>query len=264
MQNYFYAAFSRPAAAPKLVPAWRLPTTKSNAAAGPVRFLVDAAPGGRVDVIKLFYSSDGKPRWLVAAGGLAATASAAGSLNLATEWQRLTLSTGAKQEPFTTKAAGKVAFTVAGAGNRLMVAEGGGTATQLSPVTGGLPGLANGLWYAVIDNSTYGLFLTDSRAFPGQYGGYLLGWAADGAPAWRRFVATFPGNAVGATTAAQLYDCKWSGGKEDCSTRTPGSSGATFTINNGGMFTLRGLPGGAPPLVLNKAGQLTPVLSTTL
>jgi hypothetical protein len=97
MQNYFYAAFSRPAAAPKLVPAWRLPTTKSNAAAGPVRFLVDAAPGGRVDVIKLFYSSDGKPRWLVAAGGLAATASAAGSLNLATEWQRLTLSTGAKQ-----------------------------------------------------------------------------------------------------------------------------------------------------------------------
>lgn len=153
-----------------------------------------------------------------------------------------------------------MALTVAGGGSRLLVAEGGGAATQLTAVTG-LPSPANGLWYAAVDNSTWGLFLTDSRSSPGYCAGYLLGWAADGTT-WRRFRATFPGNAVGSTTAAELYDCTWAGGKESCSTRTPGSSGAKFTINNGGQFTLRGLPGGAPPLVLNKAGQLTPVLSS--
>lgn len=167
------------------------------------------------------------------------------------------------QEPYTTKDAGAVVFKVSGSGNRLLVAEGGGATTQLAPVTGSLPGLANGLWYATVDDSTWGLFLTDSRAYPGQYAGYLLGWAAgSGAPTWRRFVATFPGNAVGATTAAQLYDCTWVGGKERCSTRTPGSSGTRLTINNGGKFTLTGLPGGAPALVLNKAGRLAPVLSS--
>ncbi len=166
------------------------------------------------------------------------------------------------QEPYTTKEAGKVAFTVAGGGSRLLVAEGGGAATQLAPATGGLPDLSNGLWYATVDDSAWGLFLTDGRPFPGYYAGYLLGWAADGAPMWRRFVAAFPGNAVGATTAAQLYDCVWAGGKENCSNRAPGSSGAKFTINNGGKLTLVGLPGGAAPVILSKAGQLTPVLST--
>lgn len=81
---------------PNVSPAWQLPVTRANAAAGPVRYLVDSAAGGRVDVIKLSYSSDGKPRWLVAAGGLPATASGSG-LTLLTEWHRLTLSASAKQ-----------------------------------------------------------------------------------------------------------------------------------------------------------------------
>lgn len=160
-----------------------------------------------------------------------------------------------------------MAITVAGGGVRLVVAEGGaGTArVQLAAATGGLPGLANGLWYGAVDNSSYALFLTDSRAAtPGQYGGYLLGWAeADGAPTFRRFAAAFPGNAVGATAPARIYDCKLTGGREDCTTAAPGSAGAKFTVDlSGAKLTLAGLPGGAAPLVLLKASQLTPVLST--
>ena len=160
-----------------------------------------------------------------------------------------------------------MAFTVAGGGARLAVAEGGaGTPrNQLTAATGGLPGLANGLWYGSVDNSSFALFLTDSRAAaPGQYSGYLLGWAAaDGAPAFRRFAAAFPGNAVGATAPARIYDCKLTGGNEDCTAATAGSGGAKFTVDlSGAKLTLAGLPGGAAPLVLLKASQLTPVLST--
>lgn len=100
MQNYFYAAFRRAVVAPKVVPTWRLPTTRANTAAGPIRYLVDIAPGGRMNVIKLAYGSDGKPSWLVAAGGLSTTTSAAASLSVATGWHRLTLSSSSKQVGF--------------------------------------------------------------------------------------------------------------------------------------------------------------------
>ena len=94
MQNYYYAVFNRSSAAPKVAPVWQL---LPAGAGGPVTYLVDGAPGGRTNVVKLSFTSDGKPTWLLTAGGLPAGAAGAAGQTFESDWHRLTLSDSAKQ-----------------------------------------------------------------------------------------------------------------------------------------------------------------------
>ena len=102
--------------------------------------------------------------------------------------------------------------------------------------------------------------MSASRVSPGFLSGYLLGWAADtGAPTWWQLTAAWPGGAVGTPARASLFACKLGpGGKEACSDT---QVALQLTIDAGGKrVTLTGL--GPQPLVLDKAGQLTPVLAS--
>ena len=77
--------------------------------------------------MKLNYTAEGAPTWVLGAGGLPAAASgAAGSAaSLAAQWHRLTLSTDAKQEPFFTKELDGVRFDFGAGGRQVAVVEGG-------------------------------------------------------------------------------------------------------------------------------------------
>lgn len=258
LQLYYYAVFQRPATGPRLAPQWTVPSSTT-------RYLVDAAPGGRVTALKLYYASDNTPTWRLAAGGLPSSASGAptSSASLADTWHRLTISSSAKQEPYLTKEEGAVAFTISGGGARLAVSE--GTAAPMALFRSFfLPGPANGWWYAALDDATFGLFVYSSRARPGYMSAYLLGWAADGTPTWQRFGAQwFTGMAGNAAVFKQLANCRPTPrNNADTCTSAATSRRLRFVMDAGGKnATLSGLPG-QPPLALQKASVMTPVLAS--
>ena len=142
-RNHFYAVLQRPAPGPRLRSVWTPPRDPATS------YLLDAAPGGRLDAIKVFYDSSGAPTWHTAAGGLPAAASGApnSAATLNTQWHRLVLSASAKQEPYLTKEEAGVRFQLSAAGARLAVAEGGGGAQALQPAGTLALGPANGLWW---------------------------------------------------------------------------------------------------------------------
>lgn len=194
-QLYYYAALKRPTTGPTLAPEWALAATST-------RYLVDAAPAGRIDLFKLFYSSAGKrirvvcarrrkphclqhqavasphisphrclapdsagvASWYLAAGGLPSSASSAAtsSANLNARWHRLTLSATATQEPFLTGKLTNATFVLSGGGSALSVAEEGSSPAPLAKPSF-LASSANGWWYAAVDNATYGVFISSSR-----------------------------------------------------------------------------------------------------
>lgn len=256
--------FQRPTRAPRLRHLWYpLPATSTT------RYLLDAAPGGRVDAIKLFYEASGAPTWRTAAAGLPASASGAlaSAAVLDAQWHRLVLSASAKQEPYLTQEEQRVRFQLTAGGRRLTVAEGGGAPLALAPGPPNryLEGPANGLWYAALDDTYYGLFVTSSRAAPsGFLAGYLLGWrAVDGEPTRWTLVAAWPGAWGGkASSQASLYSCRLAAGRTAC-TRDASLRGLKLTMDaSGTALTVEGLPGAAAPLALLKASTATPVLST--
>lgn len=262
LQNYFWAVYQRPAPAPRLRPLW----APFPIAASTTRYLLDAAPGGRVDAIKTFYDASGAPTWRTAAAGLPAAASGAvtSAAALDAQWHRLVLSASSRQEPYLTKEEERVRFQLAAGGTRLTVAEGGGPPQALAP-GGSLAGPANGLWYSAVDDTYYGLFVTSSRAAPSGYlAGYLLGWrAGDGEPTRWTLMATWPGVWGGkASSVARLFNCRLAAGRMACTYDASLKGLKVIMDASGTAMAIEGLPGAAAPLALLKASTATPVLNS--
>lgn len=250
--GYLWAAARRQPAPLLATPEWMLP---SPGARGPVRYLLDTTPGGRVDAFRLSYTSSGTPTWQLTAGGLRTD-----SATVAADWHRLTLSSRSAGEPFLTSKQGTVSFTIGSNGSQLAVEEGSAPARQHSAVPSA-GGSATGLWYAAVDNAIFGLFITDAstNASRSLLSGYLLGWSAStGAPSWKRLSATWSDNGINAQGVLSACRVATGTGSEACAAV---ASGVELGIEAGQLAaTLSGLPGVSEPLSLQKATELTPML----
>eukprot|EP00887_Chlorella_sp_A99_P002808 scaffold6.g2808.t1 len=256
-QQYLYAAFRRPAG-PAPQPAaleWAAPAAP-GARTPPPRYLLDAARGGRWDAFRLTYTDTGSPTWQLGVGGQA-TAAAAGATAasaLSGDWYELALSAHRTGEPFTTAKRGAYSFGLTRGGAALSVADGADAAGRaLSPVRPAKPTSLRsltGFWYAAVEDTAFGLFLTaDTSAVTG----YFLGWEpATRVPTWQRLDAAWPLRTAAARSMARgwLLACRPdASGKEACAKAgtvrldfAPSRLAATLT-----------LPGRETPLALQKA-----------
>ena len=214
-------------------------------------YLFDLGPGGRIDIFKLLFTPTGLPTWWVGVGNL--------GISNATAWAmyyEYKLSNTTTLEPYTVSnksvVGGTVSVGVGVGGTSLSLVD---TATPITPtpdpsssyVTG-----VTGLWYATVDNTTFGIFITRSTAT--NVGGMALQWAASGTAEYHTLDMTYSTN----TPTSKIA----SGPSKYCyfnSTCIVSSPSVTVSLSGvGGSVT--GLPRVSGVVSLMKASQYTPFL----
>jgi hypothetical protein len=188
--NVLYAIYD-PARAPfPALPAtiWAAPsplkktTTSTPTIANTTVYAVDLAPSGRIDAIRISYSSKGLPVWAATDAGIGVSNSSAWL-----PWYTYSISPTGKSEPFLTRKNGWSVFglsnTTSGSIELSVLSQQGDVGT-IPPVTL-KPDLSTpvqpeitGMWYAALDGQFFGLFITKSTAT--ELAGYVLKYSDGG------------------------------------------------------------------------------------
>ena len=232
---------------------WMTPQSKRQALAGSrTVYAVDAAPGGRVDVIRIAYSNLGNPVWAYAPNGFGLSNNSAWA-----PWYSYSLpKINTKSEPFITTRNGYVQLGLNG--NQLSITDNGAITgaspdTTTTPVSG-----ITGLWYAALDSQFFGIFITKSTS--SNLTGYVLRYSpsSGGGSLWETLSATWSG-AAGKIAVGTTQKCTLNGisGAPVCVTT---AQGIQLQLN-GVVGTVTGLSGLVGSATIQKATVMKPVLT---
>lgn len=232
---------------------WVTPQGKRQALAGPrTVYAIDAAPGGRVDVIRLSYSAKGNPVWAYAPNGFGLTNSSAWA-----PWYSYSLAISTpKREPFITSRIGYVELTLSG--TQLRIADNGVATGALADATSAPVAGVTGLWYAALDGQFFGIFISKSTST--ALTGYVLRYSpsAGGGSQWEQLSATWSSSPKG-TAIGTTQKCTSSGGSAVpvCVTT---AAGVKMEMN-GVIGSVTGLAGVQGAAVIEKATVMAPTLN---
>lgn len=251
-ENVFYAFYSRKRLTPRLMyTVWSEDGDKKNLSVlGKTRYLLDLAPAGRLDAIKLTFSS-GLPVWYSSNSGLLNDDS---NTTAPFSWYAYYRYDGLKGEPFDVKKkSGPSSFTIQDS-DRIILNTPLSIALKFdnsTPVTDEL----TGLWYATIDANMLGIFITSSDESNMQ--GYWLAYNDDKKQdgVYHRFTASWVKNMNGTVARGKMELC---GLVSDILSCRMTANSLEVSIN-GTTAAMNGLPG-RRRAVFQKATVFTPIL----